>query len=618
MSSELPQTAPSQDSDSLYTVPEALLKGTTMTKVSERKQKRALFQLDPDQGLIIYKTSWKTGIVALESVKEIRSGDGARYYREQFELPRETENRWLTIIYTLEGAYKTLHMLADTQEDFSQWESAIRKLVAVRQGLMIGLGNVNIREEVWSRQYWKGADANGDRQLSLDEIEKLSWRLNARFPRPVLQKMFDDADTEKKGYLDYTAFQTFVRTLKRRPEIEQIYKDLCDSNGGKFDFPAFDKFLSDVQHSSLTEDERKFVFAKYSSNAPIATATTEAAPPAASEPPVPDAATPSVLTLEGFSSFLLSPENAAFDQKNQKIWQDMTRPVSEYFISASHNTYLVGHQLIGVSTIEGYIRALLHSCRSVELDIYDGEIEPVVFHGKTFTSKVPVRDICNAIAKYAFMTSPYPVLISAEIHCSVKQQDLLVKIMTDAFGDALIRAPVEGRPRLSHLPSPEDLKGKILVKAKNLYVVSQLEALRTKAPTTSTSRPAVIEVEVPSDDSDDEEESTSKRLSGEFKHGMQELKDGVQELKDGMRDLKDKWRRVRGTPKDPLKPKQKIKMSFDLASLLVYTVGVKCHGFGQEHGYAPEHIFSLSENKIDKFLKTGRSYGSHLPEGNEG
>jgi phosphatidylinositol phospholipase C delta len=68
-----------------------------------------------------------------------------------------------------------------------------------------------------------------------------------------------------------------------------------------------------------------------------------------------------VMSLEGFSTFLLSPDNSMSCDLH-----DMTRPLPEYYISSSHNTYLVGNQLMGVSTIEGYIRALLQSCRSVE------------------------------------------------------------------------------------------------------------------------------------------------------------------------------------------------------------------------------------------------------------
>lgn len=44
----------------IFAVPEAVLKGTMMTKVSEKRQKRVLFQLDPDAGSILYK-SRKTG-----------------------------------------------------------------------------------------------------------------------------------------------------------------------------------------------------------------------------------------------------------------------------------------------------------------------------------------------------------------------------------------------------------------------------------------------------------------------------------------------------------------------------------------------------------------------------
>ena len=40
--------------------------------------------------------------------------------------------------------------------------------------------------------------------------------------------------------------------------------------------------------------------------------------------------------------------------------------LSKYFVSSSHNTSLIGYQLIGDSMIEGYILPLLHSCRSVE------------------------------------------------------------------------------------------------------------------------------------------------------------------------------------------------------------------------------------------------------------
>ena len=40
-----------------------------------------------------------------------------------------------------------------------------------------------------------------------------------------------------------------------------------------------------------------------------------------------------------------------------------------------------------------------------------------------------------------------------------------------------------------------------------------------------------------------------------------------------------------------------------LVSLLVYTVGVKCRGINKKEQYAPEHMFSLSENTANKMLK---------------
>lgn len=84
------------------------------------------------------------------------------------------------------------------------------------------------------------------------------------------------------------------------------------------------------------------------------------------------------------------------------------------------------------------------------------------------TSKVPVREICRAISKYAFVTSPYPVIISAEVHCSIAQQEAMYNIMVETFGDALIRAP-DLPVKIEQLPSPEMLRGKFLLKV-NFYL----------------------------------------------------------------------------------------------------------------------------------------------------
>ena len=106
-----------------------------------------------------------------------------------------------------------------------------------------------------------------------------------------------------------------------------------------------------------------------SSDAPFVPPTPSPAPsPRSTQNSLPSEPSGPTLSLEGFTSFLLSAENSPFTDHHAKVWHDMTRPLSEYYISSSHNTYLVGHQLVGVSTIEGYIRALLHSCRSVECE----------------------------------------------------------------------------------------------------------------------------------------------------------------------------------------------------------------------------------------------------------
>lgn len=90
---------------------------------------------------------------------------------------------------------------------------------------------------------------------------------------------------------------------------------------------------------------------------------------------------------------------------------------------------------------------------------------------------MPLVDVARAIARYAFVASPYPLIISAEIHCSLKQQDMAAEIMLREFGDALVTSTLDGEDVIEQLPSPERLKGRILLKACFLLAFSSFVRL---------------------------------------------------------------------------------------------------------------------------------------------
>ncbi|KAK3540985.1 hypothetical protein QTP86_008199 [Hemibagrus guttatus] len=427
-----------------------LTKGAELIKVKSNKwQKKRFYKLLED-GHTVWKESHKGfkkdhtfSIDDIDSVRLGRQSEGLRKYTE-----RTMEDRCFSIIF--KGKRSNLDLIATSKDDAKKWVTGLEKIITNMQNL-----SSQQKSEHWIISCMRKADKNHDNKMTLKETKHFLRQINVEVNDMYAAMLFKKCDTSKSGTLEGEEIKLFYELLTQRDEIDVIYRKYAKT-GGQLSGNDLLTFLQQEQREAVSLDEALKLIDKYE---PDLTAKQN-----------------KHMTKDGFLRYLTHLEGLILNPAHIGVYQDMRQPLNHYFISSSHNTYLMEDQLKGPSSTEAYIRALLKSCRCVELDCWDGPNgDPIIYHGHTLTSKVLFKDVIEAIKECAFkkyihkhkMTSQYPVILSLENHCSVDQQKRMAHYMTSILGSALLTRPL-GKEVPTCLPSPEELKGRILVKGKRL------------------------------------------------------------------------------------------------------------------------------------------------------
>uniref|UniRef100_A0A8C5HF03 Phosphoinositide phospholipase C n=1 Tax=Gouania willdenowi TaxID=441366 RepID=A0A8C5HF03_GOUWI len=422
------------------------------------KKSRNLRLLEDGLTVPVYK--WKqspTAPIAVTEVECVREGCQSEALRQlSGSVP---EKQCFTVVFR--GARKSLDLLCSCEDEAQRWVRGLRTLKE-------RVANMTQKEKLdqYPARYLRRADQNQDGKMSYDEVKRLLQMINIDLSEQYARSLFKRCDRSGDNRLDHIEIEEFCRELLRRPELDAVFRHYS-SNGCVLSTAELRDFLGDQGEDASLNHAQSLIL------------TFELNDWAQKN---------QFMTQNGFTMYMLSRENDVFNPDHVRVYQDMSRPLPHYFISSSHNTYLTKDQVTGSSSTEPYIRALNQGCRCVELDCWDGDKgEPVIYHGHTLTSKVPFKEVIETIAQYAFKASPYPIILSLENHCSVEQQAVMAKHLRSILGQKLLTRPLSDQP-LKALPSPEELKGRILVKGKkHTPHLSQLSKSGSSASFSSSS-----------------------------------------------------------------------------------------------------------------------------------
>lgn len=446
--------------------------GTVMTlfysKKSQRPERKT-FQVKLETRQITWSRGADKieGAIDIREIKEIRPGKTSRDFDRYQEDPafRPDQSHCFVILYGMEFRLKTLSLQATSEDEVNMW---IKGLTWLMEDTLQAATPLQI--ERWLRKQFYSVDRNREDRISAKDLKNMLSQVNYRVPNMrFLRERLTDLE-QRSSDITYGQFAQLYRSLmySAQKTMDLPFLEASSLRAGerpelcRVSLSEFQQFLLDYQGELWAVDQlqvQEFMLSFL-------------------RDPLREIEEP-YFFLDEFVTFLFSKENSVWNSQLDTVCPDtMNNPLSHYWISSSHNTYLTGDQFSSESSLEAYARCLRMGCRCIELDCWDGpDGMPVIYHGHTLTTKIKFSDVLHTIKEHAFVASEYPVILSIEDHCSIAQQRNMAQYFKKVLGDTLLTKPVD--IIADGLPSPNQLKRKILIKHKKLAEGSAYEEVPT-------------------------------------------------------------------------------------------------------------------------------------------
>ncbi|TPP50535.1 Phosphoinositide phospholipase C [Fasciola gigantica] len=316
--------------------------------------------------------------------------------------------------------FETLELLANTPEEANIWVTGLKCLMTGAQDPHILEERQKSRDR-WLQRVFNEADHGGTGYLSEFDALRLIRTLNPHLSATHLRQQLKESEfrsREHKGRLDR---QEFVKYFKKLTTRQEIYYILVRYASG-----AELLTKDDLRHFFETEQGRCGISAEQCEK------LIDAYEPSAENRDL------GFMGIDGFTALLLSQECDVFDSTHLQVCQDMSQPITHYYMAASHKTFLLEDQITGPCSVEGYQRALLSGCRYVEIEVHDGHNGHPVVRRTNSRPGIPVQSVLETINDFGFIRSEYPLVVSVECYASPPQQLVLASLVRCCFGSRLL------------------------------------------------------------------------------------------------------------------------------------------------------------------------------------